>query len=173
MSDPAAPSPESSGAAAKPPAGKEDWKQSLKKLNVVDVLLGLAAIGLVFTFLLPRWADHERQVNEGEAIGHVQSLGLAEKQFHDRQADKRYAGTFLELAAAGFDLGGDIEGGTITQAGFVFRVGLLDGAGTRFYILAQPVRFGETGSRSFYIDDTGVLRGSPGPVVGPAFPEVS
>jgi hypothetical protein len=170
-----APEEEASASATAPPpaaSAAAGSKPSLPRVHVLDVLLALAAIGLALTFLAPRWAEAERRSNEEAAIGHVRALGKAEKEFREKQPDKHFAGTFLELAAGGFDVGGQIEGGAVTRAGYVFRVGTLDGTGQRYYILAQPERFGETGARAFYIDDTGVLRGSPGPVVGPAFPEV-
>jgi hypothetical protein len=163
--------------AAPPPAGPSASARAkglLAKVSAVDVLLALAVVGLVASFVAPRLAAAGRAADERAALAFTRDVLRMEKEFAAKHPEaKRYARSFVELAAAGFDLGPLPDAGaTLARRGYEFRLGDIEG-GARFFLVATPERFGETGERSFYVDDSGVVRESPGPVVGPAFPETA
>ncbi len=145
----------------------------LAKVTPVDLLMGLAVLALLATLLLPFVWSAQLARNEKAAIEFCREIHRIETQFKAKQAKSggraQFAASFFELAAAGVYTGAQAEGGILSRQGYLFRIGTLDGG--RYFALAHPAQPGETGHRSFYVDDTGVVRESPVQVVGPGFPE--
>lgn len=154
------------------PAGPAALREALKKVTPIDVLIALFAVGLVLTFWLPRRWAAGMAANEERALATVRDLARAQGEFKGKQSPPVFAASIDALLASGVFHGPHPDGGLMTKDGYRFRVGTLDDAGTRYYAVALPLRYGATGERSFYVDDTGVVRVSPGPVTGPAFPEI-
>ena len=168
------PPPADGGRPVDPPIWREVIQWVGRYLTLVDVLMILALLGLVATFVAPMWAASARAANEWGALDFTKKLQQMQEGFKAKQPDdaKQYASTFFDLAAAGFELG-DLPSGELLRGGYMFRIGVIDAARKKYFIMAMPERFGETGARSFYADDTGAVRESPGPVVGPAFPDAT
>lgn len=88
-----------------------------------------------------------------------EDLAIFQLSIVKRAEDMHYAtegrfGTMPELVKTG-SLNQVMQGGR----GYTIDVNLLDEGG-RYEALAVPVEYGPTGRRSFYMDETGVIRGA-------------
>jgi hypothetical protein len=169
----AAPAPLRAAQAQQPQAEAPlpPWRQALAKVTMLDVVIALLAIGLAASFILPSMAAAERASNEQAALAFMRQVPDLENIFRNRSEAKRFATSFKDLAIAGLLDGPPPEGSALTRDGYVFRLGVLGDGSERFFGLAVPERFGDTGDRSFYVDEMGVVHEGPGPIAGPAFPE--
>jgi hypothetical protein len=116
------------------------------------------------------WTE-ARAANEEAAVTFIATVlspceGLAKRE------SGRYPRDLKEIAAVRLYNGPPPEDGVVTQNGYTFHAGVTDESAQRYFIVAEPVDFDESGARFFYTDDTGHFRESRGPVVGPTFPEV-
>lgn len=106
---------------------------------------------LAAVLLLPRKTAHHLDGAPG-ALSSIRALQAAQSQFHSQFG--RYAASIDELKAAGMPLGLPPASG--------YRLALTSAA-NGYVIHAEPLRYGDTGDRSFYADQTMVIRQSRGP----------
>ena len=144
-----------------------------KRGRGVNIALGIVALAFAATIAYPWWQSTVRDENERGAIAYLKEIHRLEGEYKGKfiNGQHRYAVTFFELAAAGLLEGTPPEGGNLTRGGYVFKLGTPGDAQARYFAIAHPEQPGVSGQRSFYIDDTGTVRASPGMPVGPAFPE--
>lgn len=142
----------------------------LKRLTPLDYMAAILAIALVLSFTVPGMSAAAAARHEAKALSFVRHIQKWQTDF--RATHRRYAATFAELSTAGLYEGPAAAGSTLERDGYAFRLGTLEDANLRYFVIAIPVKFGRTGAKSYYVDDTGVVRQSSGPVAGPAFPEV-
>jgi hypothetical protein len=88
--------------------------------------------------------------NESVAKGVLRTVVSAEETFKSTQGDGRY-GTLEELIAAGL-----FDKSWLQSNGYRLE---LTASGTRFEAMAVPTEYGKTGLMSFFVDESGVLRG--------------
>jgi hypothetical protein len=88
--------------------------------------------------------------NESIAKGVLRTVVSAEETFKATQDDGRY-GSLEELIAAGL-----IDKSWLHSNGYRLE---LTASGSKFEAMAMPTEYGKTGLISFFIDDSGVLRG--------------
>jgi hypothetical protein len=79
-------------------------------------------------------------------------LRVAEESYRVKLKHHRY-GTLEELYNASLI---DAELGSGTKAGYRFQLAPLE---TSFKLTAVPIQYGKTGDWSFYLDESGVIRG--------------
>lgn len=101
------------------------------------------------TFAAAEGADMHR--NETVAKGLLRTVSSAEAVFQSTEGNGRY-GTLDELIAAGL-----ISKQAIEQHGY--RLGMT-ASGRKFEATAVPIEYGVTGTLSYFIDETGNLRGA-------------
>jgi len=132
--------------------------------TLIELVIAITLVVVATTVALPNLVQSRRRVNETAAIGAVRNISTAENLFRDGDADNngvRDYGRLADLhrhfptlvdeavakgAAQGFDLQVDVPVGT---------------NGARFTVIATPhVQQGihRTGDRSFFVDETGVIR---------------
>src|SRR5688572_314377 len=88
--------------------------------------------------------------NESIARNMLRIIAVAQITFRKTKGDGRY-GSLDELSAGGF-----ITKDLLERYGYRIELSVLS---NRFEVTATPVEYGKTGKRSFYIDDSGILRG--------------
>ena len=120
----------------------------------VLIASGAIALGLVSASCATN--NSERLAHEIAAIQSIRTIHTAEVQYYSQNG--RYAASFAELA----DLIGP-ELATGQRNGYQFT---LSPNGTGYQITAVPVTFNVTGSRTFFSDQTLVVRQNRG--AGPA-----
>ena len=91
-------------------------------------------------------------MNIENALNSLRLLRVAEESYRVKLQHQRY-GTLEELHNAGLI---DAELGSGTKAGYRFELTPLE---TSFKLTAVPIQYGRTGDWSFYVDESGVIRG--------------
>src|SRR5215831_4872899 len=121
--------------------------------NIVSVVV-LVPIMMVAAIAIPNLLAARRAANEGAAIYALRNILKAEVTY---QAKKGY-GSYGTLADLQNELLISPELASGTQYGYRFKVetGKEEGGWSGF---AVPAVYGSSGVRSFYVDETGVLRG--------------
>lgn len=127
---------------------------------VINSLL-LLGIPIVAAIAIPNLLAARKAANEAAAIGTIRTISSAEATYQATNGNGSF-GTLEELANQSL-----IEQGLSTKFGYKFKVVLSNctsGSGkncvARYVVLATPVKYGATGTgtRSFYVDESGVIR---------------
>lgn len=130
--------------------------------SLIELLIVVAIILVLIGISLPQINQMKMNSNETRAIAEVRSVNLAETQYNSQFG--RFANTLTELGPA---TGGGAEGpsaagiisGDLAKGlsnGFNFTVTGTNGAS--YIVVAVPVAYKSTGRRSFYSDQSGVIR---------------
>jgi len=127
----------------------------------------LAVAAVIFVVLLIAVAaltcvvDTKSAANEGGATAALRALSSAEADF--AKANGHFAESLKDLRAGHADLGDSVlsglaEGGSptnFTKYGYEFKYVANK---VTFHITADPVTRGKTGTRSFYVDESAIIR---------------
>lgn len=124
-------------------------------LNILS-LFAFAPIGMVAAIAIPNLLAARRAANEGSAQASLRTLYAAEATYQATRGQGNY-GTLNELAAEGLI---DAKLATGSKNGYIFTIELttneLNDPG--FAVVGVPQTYRSSGTRSFYIDETGVIR---------------
>jgi len=124
-------------------------------LNIVS-LVSFVPIGIIAAIAIPNLLASRRAANEGSAMSSLRTLASAEMTYQATTGEGKY-GTLAELAAVNLI---DSKLATGTKNGYNFKVELTtsDMNYPGFEVTGVPLTYGNSGIRSFYIDETGVIR---------------
>lgn len=124
-------------------------------LNIVS-LVSFAPMGIIAAIAIPNLLASRRAANEGAAMTSLRTLMAAEATYQATTGEGKY-GTLSELSAARLI---DVKLASGTKSGYKFTIELTtderDYPG--FSAVGVPISYGSTGIRSFFIDETGVIR---------------
>jgi type II secretory pathway pseudopilin PulG len=124
-------------------------------LNIVS-LVSFVPMGIVAAIAIPNLLAARRAANEGSAMSSLRTLASAQATYQATRGNGKF-GTLSELAAENLI---DLKLATGTKNGYHFTVELttdeMSYAG--FSVVARPLTYRSDGIRSFYIDETGVIR---------------
>jgi type IV pilus assembly protein PilA len=128
--------------------------------SLIELLIVIAIILIIVTIALPRMSRARMFSQETAALGAIRTLHTAQVQYYSQYG--RYATSLTELgpptsgaaSPAGAHL---IEGAlaTGTKSGHKF---IMTGNASGYVINVAPETFGNSGSRTFYSDQTMVIR---------------
>jgi type IV pilus assembly protein PilA len=133
-------------------------------LGIVAVF-GILCIGIALAFAAPKLAEARMNAQEMAAILNIRSINTAQVQYYTEFG--RYARSLSELAppskgAAGPSaadlLPADLAAGT--KGGYTFA---LHSSPTGYTLNANPVKYGSTGRRTFFSDESMAIRVHWGP----------
>ncbi len=124
-----------------------------KGFSLVELLIVLLIIGIIAQMAIPHLMQSKLAANEASAITTVRSVLNAETLYVTTVGSGRYA----NMAALVSGMLVDTVVGSSTKDGYVFSISLGAGA-TSFAIDARPTGFLNSGIRSFYADETAVIR---------------
>jgi type IV pilus assembly protein PilA len=133
--------------------------------SLIELLIVIAIILIIITIALPRLSRARMYSQETAAIGALRTLHTAQVQYYSQYG--KYAASLTELGppasgaaspAAADLIGNDLSGGD--KSGYKFT---LTGNQAGYAINANPLAFGSSGSRTFYSDQSMVLRQNYGP----------
>ena len=128
--------------------------------SLVELLIVIAIILIILAIALPRLDKARMQTQETAAIRQIGTLHTAQTQYFSQYG--KYATALAELGppASGQPgpngaelIPGDLALGTKT--GYLFT---LQGAPTGYTVNATPVAFNSTGRRTFFSDQTMIIR---------------
>ena len=117
--------------------------------------LGILFVGAI---VIPMWIGMLPAANEAWAIGSMRHLVASQITYASSEGEGSYAPDLTVLHEAGWI---DEMQGSDRSNGYLFATSH-SSDGTSFTVSGRPVRYGVTGTRSFYADETGVIRYSTG-----------
>lgn len=128
--------------------------------SILSVVM-IVPIGIVAAIAIPNLLASRRAANEGASIATLRKIDAAEQTY---QAVHQRFGTLEELEVAGLI---DHELVMGSRFGYKFKLEVTPGytaaeedpRSTGFHAVGVPITYGSSGLRSFYVDDSGVIRG--------------
>jgi len=133
--------------------------------SLIELLIVIAIILIIVTVALPKLNNATRYAHETAAIKAIQTIHTMQVQYNSQYG--RYATSLAELgppatgaatAAASDLIGTDLSQGE--KSGYKFT---MTGSPGGYVINATPVTYGSSGSRTFYSDQSMVIRENNGP----------
>ncbi len=153
-------------------------KRKQKGFSLIELLIVVAIILIIAAIAIPNLLRSRMAANESSAVGSLRTINTANATFLSVYghsfAPKLVALGGPTVAAptctgAGANLIDNVLGGAdpSTKSGYTFAyTGTLPDTGdtvcnsvTQYAVTATPLRYNGTGTRSFFTDQTGVIRG--------------
>ena len=125
--------------------------------NIVSVVV-LVPVMVIAAIAIPNLLAARRAANEGAAIRSLRVLHGAEQTYQATRGKGNY-GTLSDLQSDSLisaDMARDV------RSGYRFKLEAFpasSGSPAAFSIIAVPTEYGSSGRRSFFVDETGVIRG--------------
>jgi len=133
-----------------------DRRILLTRLMVVVLAVVIAAVLIPFLFTSKRFPD------EATAIGAVRTINVAQESYESDHPSAGYAKTLADLGTAP---GAQLIDAVLARgekSGYIFTLapGPVDAQGrvTSYVVTARPKKYGKSTTRSFFSDQTGVIR---------------
>lgn len=148
---------------------EEPWQYGGRTLAIAGLALNITAlattvpVGIIAAIAIPNLLASRMAANEGAAVRSLNTIASAEMVYQSTAGQGRY-GTLQELQESGLI---DAALASGVKSGYRFTVELVDSRGDEladvrlpgFQVVGVPVEYRSSGKRSFYIDETAVLRG--------------
>ena len=140
-------------------AKNEPWKYGGRGMAVAGLVLSITSIvmvvpvGIIAAIAVPNLLVARMAANEGSALQSLRTISSAEMAYQSQF--QRY-GTLQELASLNLI---DQKLGSGVKNGYRFTVELTNADGSEgFAVSGVPVEYRSSGRRSFYVDETFVIR---------------
>ncbi len=124
-----------------------------KGFSLVELLIVLLIIGVIAQLAIPNLLRSRMAGNEGSAINTVRTIISAEMLFVTTVGSGKY-GTLSVLSDSMLL---DSVVGSATKDGYSFAISL-GPADASYNVNARPVNYDSTGQRSFFGDESGMIR---------------
>jgi len=118
----------------------------------MELLISVAVISVISALVVPTFLQSRIAANEALAIRAVGDVVASQISYSMTTGSGSYTADLKALQKAG--LNPDLVGSGIA-GGYTFSISR---SSSEFSVHARPLVFGSTGSRSFYSDQTGVIR---------------
>ncbi|HEY0430876.1 MAG TPA: DUF4190 domain-containing protein [Pyrinomonadaceae bacterium] len=124
--------------------------------SILSVII-IVPVGIVAAIAIPNLLASARAANEGSTIATLRTIHSAEATYQATRGQGEF-GTLQQLAAEGL-VKPELAGGA--RHGYRFDIsitpaGIDEAAG--FEAVATPLTYGKSGIRSFFVDESGVIR---------------
>jgi len=144
-----------------------------KVFSLIELLIVVAIILIIAAIAIPNLLRSRIAANEASAVGSVRTINTAEVTYSSAYPDAGFATTIAELGGSNTTcLGGTsanassanaclidsiLSSGTKSGYNFVVTGGSTT-PNTTYTVTANPITTGTRGQRSFYSDQSGVIR---------------
>jgi type IV pilus assembly protein PilA len=141
-----------------------------KGFSLIELLIVVAIILIIAAIAIPNLLRSRMAANEASAVGSVRTINTSQVTFSSTYPNVGFAATLAALggtsaicAGAGASSANACLLDTVlslgTKSGYIFAVGGTTGTPIVTYTVnADPVTRGQTGQRSFFSDQSGVIR---------------
>lgn len=141
---------------------REPWQYGGRGMAIAGLVLSITSlvtvvpVGIIAAIAIPNLLASRRAANEGSALASLRTIASAEMVYQSTTGRGQY-GTLSDLAAANLI---DSKLATGTKNGYKFTVEVTTDEMNYpgFAVVGVPIDYRNTGTRSFYIDQTGVIR---------------
>ncbi len=118
--------------------------------TLIELMIVVAIIAIIASIALPSLLSARKSGNEMSAITSLRTLMTVNVQYRSRFSE--YGADLADLQTTGYI---DSVLGAGTKSGYTFTY---EGATDTWSVAAAPVTMTTTGDRSFFVDQTGVIR---------------
>jgi prepilin-type N-terminal cleavage/methylation domain-containing protein len=138
-------------------------KKNERGFSLVELLVVVIIIAIVAAIAIPNLLSSRKAANEASAISSLRTIHSAQATYQATLGgNTAYAGAIGGLSATGVDLIDD-QLGTGSKSGYTFTVA--SSASQVYCAEAHPTTPGTTGTRSFAVNQQGVIMGAPGDTI--------
>ena len=128
-------------------------KLGKKGFTLVEIMIVVAIIALLAAIAIPNLLRARHNANESAAIATLRTISTAEESFRAAQNPNTY-GTLVQLGALPLPYI-DTTLATGTKQGYIFTITAL--TVNTYTCTAAPVTLNTTGTRTFSVNQTGVI----------------
>lgn len=122
-------------------------------LTMIELMIVVTIIAIIAAVAIPLMSRNRIAANEASAVAGLRAIAHAEMTFHHSHGE--YA-DFEDLSNATPPYLSDSNVASGLKDGYEFDV--LSATSSGFEALASPIAFGKTGNKTFYIDESGIVR---------------
>lgn len=138
--------------------------------TLVEIMIVVAIIALLAAIAIPNLLRARHNANETAAIGAVRTLSTALESFRAAQTPPGYPVALVNLSTAVPSYVPASLTSGLPRQGYTYTYGRP--TMNTFTVQATPETVGTTGTRRFFVDQTGVIRANAAGAAGPASPEI-
>jgi len=120
--------------------------------TLVEIMIVVAIIALLAAIAIPSFLRARLNANESAAVSALHTISTAAQSY--RSVNPKYPGALTSLSSANPPYIDSVLGSG-TKQGYNFY---LEGYTYTFSATARPVTYQRTGVRSFYVDESGIIR---------------
>lgn len=129
-------------------------KRNRKGFTLVEIMIVVAIIVLLAAIAIPNLLRARLNANEATAIAAMRTVSTAAESYRAAQSPPAYPSNLTAMSSATPPYIDSILGGG-NKSGYIFN---WSGGGTTYSVVAAPETANITGVRSFYVDQSGVVR---------------
>nr|MBU1327973.1 prepilin-type N-terminal cleavage/methylation domain-containing protein [Candidatus Omnitrophota bacterium] len=134
--------------------------RSKQGFTLVEIMIVVAIIALLAAIAIPNLLRARHNANEAASIAAIRTISTACESFRSAQTPTSYPANLAALSSAtpayiDAGLAGATAAGTARQ-GYFYTYALVNA--NQFTCTASPAVSGTTGTRIFFVDESGVIR---------------
>ncbi len=123
-----------------------------KGFTLIELMIVVAIIAIIAAIAIPSLLNAKISANEANAIGSLRTLSTACEQYRSKQVPKSYPANLSDLTTDGY-VDDALASGSKNGYDYSFS-----GGTNTFAVTATADVQDQTGVRSFYVDQSGLIR---------------